>query len=1218
MAKQVKINNPFNINANIVISNDGILSNAPTTSGIYGATSLSPSNFTPNAIYFLENLSHIDDIIVLDTPLVIGNTIFNTSTPITVCLYGDTNPTIFSNKTIPYIDKGKSYEGYSSIAEIRNFDNLPVSNENMYTTIGRSDINSFDLPQISPRGMRKIPLTSGDTVCCSSGYTYDRINYNWLFGNNAGITFNPIQSGATPTPLSGAMISQEGCATISNSDGNLLFYTNGETVYTSGHTVMSNGTGLSSSGTSTQSCIIVPKPESNIYYIFTTDFNGNPDGFEYSIVDMSLQGGSGQVGAKNIKLINNPISEKVTACNHSNCDDFWVITHTSGDSTYYTYKLSSGGISVGPVTNIGSIHNTARGYMKTSIDGKKLISLLYDEDTIDILDFESSAGTLSNLITITGYTFDVGPYGLEFSSDSSKFYVSDGAGENITQFDLSYTSATDMVSYAIEVASVSGGRLGALQMGPDEKIYVADKSTYLSCLDGFTLVGENCVSTTASTTVSAETIVKAVTNFNYNKLGARFCVSNSYTTCGSGAPASNFFNTGNSDPFWGTNLGIDGRLNEIGVWVNEPPAIEDEWIGFSNCVTAPTDGQYLIALAGDNGIRFSLDGVQLVENPWDGTITANNNFNYWWVWPLDLTAGEHVINLEGYDDGGDAAFGCEIIGPYPSGTFTTNTDFNIFTGTTGKDSYTANTIFSSLDEIGNTFDTQSNTCPSGYTYDVCADQCIKVESSATISEKPYLHVIHRPDGLGVQCNFQENGFNLSSSTVTGTSSTWGLPNIITTKSLSCDRYMYISDRDRPSFEFDFVFNDVSNVIQPKKLDYLGKLYAYNQETKEFGTSILNVNILHNDLSAGTTSNVVVPINILDEGEYIVKNYFNYPVLTLISNQLDINRSTFPNFQRGSEYGLYNPELDWYFLNMFKADIPNINNNDIDTGSINNLKVVSIVTDGITSRYYGFNTNSDYIVALNGGVLAKDIQYSASTGSTQYLQLSFTPLIDQIITIAYVENGANGDIYTDFYEIISPIPSGPTNGQSNSDKVYFNTTTNRSEFYMDTAPNSIPILVLNGNVLSYGIDYLLSSSDNKRIIVLGNGVNPSFVVGDIIEVFYSPTSIVFGTIGGGVSTITWSINNSPKVGYGGEFTIEFTNFSDINYDTILYSTKVSHIIDQRSYAKSVELTGVSVGTKIRYRIKNKKTYKSISGKILSDESVSESYLAQVNVAFDEMY
>ena len=172
--------------------------------------------------------------------------------------------------------------------------------------------------------------------------------------------------------------------------------------------------------------------------------------------------------------------------------------------------------------------------------------------------------------------------------------------------------------------------------------------------------------------------------------------------------------------------------------------------------------------------------------------------------------------------------------------------------------------------------------------------------------------------------------------------------------------------------------------------------------------------------------------------------------------------------------------------------------------------------------------------------------------------------------------------------------------------------------MDIAPNSIPILVVNGNVLSYGIDYLLSSSNDKRIIILDSGDTPLLVVGDIVEVFYSPTAIVFGAMGTGVSTISWSINNAPKLGYGGEFTIEFADYSDINYSTILYSTKVSHILDQRSYAKSVELTGVSVGTKIRYRIKNKKTYKSISGKILSDESVSESYLAQVNTTFGEMY
>jgi len=182
--------------------------------------------------------------------------------------------------------------------------------------------------------MRKIPPTTATTLCgpftyYQNTYTYDRLNYNWLFGLNAGISFNPIQSGGTPGSISGESQSQEGSSSISNQEGKLLFYTNGEDVFTSGNTIMVNGSGLSSSGTSTQSSIIVPQPEvENKYFIFTTDAEGNPNGFEYSIVNMELQGGDGQVEAKNIKLINGAITEKVTSCNHSNGEDLLG---------YYTY-----------------------------------------------------------------------------------------------------------------------------------------------------------------------------------------------------------------------------------------------------------------------------------------------------------------------------------------------------------------------------------------------------------------------------------------------------------------------------------------------------------------------------------------------------------------------------------------------------------------------------------------------------------------------------------------------------------------------------------------------------------------------------------------------------------------------------------------------------------------------------------------------------------------
>src|SRR5665213_1168130 len=85
----------------------------------------------------------------------------------------------------------------------------------------------------------------------------------WYFGNHAGIDFN---TGAAFALTDGAMSTLNGCATISNAAGKLLFYTDGITVYDKTHHVMLNGTGLNGGLSSTQSAIIVPKPLSNSLY----------------------------------------------------------------------------------------------------------------------------------------------------------------------------------------------------------------------------------------------------------------------------------------------------------------------------------------------------------------------------------------------------------------------------------------------------------------------------------------------------------------------------------------------------------------------------------------------------------------------------------------------------------------------------------------------------------------------------------------------------------------------------------------------------------------------------------------------------------------------------------------------------------------------------------------------------------------------------------------
>lgn len=143
---------------------------------------------------------------------------------------------------------------------------------------------------------------------------------HWYFGNQAAIKFeNNI-----PVALTNSAMSQvEGVATMSDDNGNLLFYTNGITIFNRLHQIMENGSGLTSNSSNTQSAFIIPYPGNiNKYYVFT------PGPYVYCIVDMTLDNGNGAVIAteKNILLTNNN-SEKIAGLLALNQTDIWVITY---------------------------------------------------------------------------------------------------------------------------------------------------------------------------------------------------------------------------------------------------------------------------------------------------------------------------------------------------------------------------------------------------------------------------------------------------------------------------------------------------------------------------------------------------------------------------------------------------------------------------------------------------------------------------------------------------------------------------------------------------------------------------------------------------------------------------------------------------------------------------------------------------------------------------
>ncbi|SNR80703.1 gliding motility-associated C-terminal domain-containing protein [Maribacter sedimenticola] len=313
----------------------------------------------------------------------------------------------------------------------------------------------------------------------------------WYFGENAGLDFN---SGAPVALTDGAMITQEGCATISDGNGNLLFYTSGVTVWDRTHNPMPNGTGLLGDFSSSQSAIVVPDPGNpDLYYVFTVDDLGGPNGFQYSVVDMTSNGGLGDVTLKNIPLTT-PVAEKLTAVEHANGTDIWVLVHTYGNDQFLAYLVTPTGLVTTPVVSaVGEnlpLHSGARGvggYMKISPDGQFLAYVTGTGRDRHLFRFDTLTGQVSDFIELNPYfpastnTVLNSSYGVEFSTDSSKLYITSSnfyrnwtSEHNIHQFDLSTYSEATILASGVEIAPMRPGPEGAIQLGIDGKIYIAE------------------------------------------------------------------------------------------------------------------------------------------------------------------------------------------------------------------------------------------------------------------------------------------------------------------------------------------------------------------------------------------------------------------------------------------------------------------------------------------------------------------------------------------------------------------------------------------------------------------------------------------------------------------------------------------------------------------------------------------------------------------------
>ncbi len=294
--------------------------------------------------------------------------------------------------------------------------------------------------------------------------------YDWYFGQNAGLDFEnaggPIQ---VPSPL---MNAEEGCSVRSDEQGNLLFYTDGTTVYNRNHQIMPNGGGLSGGPSATQSGVIVKDPgNANRYYVFYINNAGSQS--YYATIDMTLNGGLGDVVTKNT-AIQGVGGEKIAAWPHANGTDIWLIL--VDQNNIYARLLTSGGLGAAVTSNIIS-PGRRYGQMKFAPDGSKLAIACYPTSfasyAVQLVDFNNSTGQFSNL---QSWALDE-PYGVEFSPDGNFLYVTDmgwaSAPGRIMQYDiLNNTTGATIGASGISILSASH-LFSSLQVAPDDKIYMA-------------------------------------------------------------------------------------------------------------------------------------------------------------------------------------------------------------------------------------------------------------------------------------------------------------------------------------------------------------------------------------------------------------------------------------------------------------------------------------------------------------------------------------------------------------------------------------------------------------------------------------------------------------------------------------------------------------------------------------------------------------------------
>lgn len=286
-------------------------------------------------------------------------------------------------------------------------------------------------------------------------------------------------------------------ASICDSLGDLLFFTNGFFILNANNDTILNGAYLDTGAVMNswinigspvpQGVFIIPKPKSNSeYYLFhemaeIADVPNvsqlQPLDLFYSLVDMNADNGKGAVIARQVPVFSDTLFVGgITGVKHANGRDWWVIVHENNSNGFYTVLVTPDSI-MGPYLQfIGQQLNFGgNGQSVFSPDGSHFA--MYDNlNDLDVYDFDRCSGLLSNYQHVA-INDSANAAGVAFSPNSQYIYVS--SDQYIYQFDINNSNLSlSQITVAVWDTFYSPNPPFATtfylaQLAPDGKIYLS-------------------------------------------------------------------------------------------------------------------------------------------------------------------------------------------------------------------------------------------------------------------------------------------------------------------------------------------------------------------------------------------------------------------------------------------------------------------------------------------------------------------------------------------------------------------------------------------------------------------------------------------------------------------------------------------------------------------------------------------------------------------------